>query len=92
MEANSKLRNDGDKIVNNTLYKHVVRCWRYTSDSRPNIWHNVGVVIKFMKEPKMSHLQAVKIMRYLKHTIDYGVIFPKLEGQKGKLFDLCDSD
>jgi hypothetical protein len=62
-------------------------------DYRPNIFHNVGVVIKFMQEPKMSHLQAVnRIMRYLKHTIDYGVIFPKPEGQRGKLFDLCDSN
>ncbi|MCI82081.1 hypothetical protein A2U01_0103355, partial [Trifolium medium] len=38
-------------------------------------------------------MQAVKrILRYLQDTMDYGVLYPSADDEKGKLVGYCDSD
>lgn len=49
----------------------------YVIHSRPDIAHIVGIVARFQKNPKETHLIATKrIFRYLKGTIDYGLWYP----------------
>lgn len=49
----------------------------YVIHSRPNIAHVVGLVARFQKDPKETHLVAVKrIFQYLKGTLDYGLWYP----------------
>lgn len=44
--------------------------------TRPDISFVVGYVSRFLQNPSNSHVTAVKrIMRYLKGTIDYGILF-----------------
>ena len=33
-----------------------------------------------------------EVIRYLQGTSDYGVLYPKHDGQRGKLIVFCDSD
>ena len=53
--------------------------------------HSVCLCARYQSQPKETHLKAVKrIIRYVKHTSDYGLFYPKLDS-----FDLisyCDAD
>ncbi|KAK3030594.1 hypothetical protein RJ639_039680 [Escallonia herrerae] len=47
--------------------------------------------IRYMKNPKKLHLEAVRgILRYVKGTLDYGIIYKK--GGDCKLVGFCDAD
>ncbi|XP_057443849.1 uncharacterized mitochondrial protein AtMg00810-like [Lotus japonicus] len=68
---------DTGKAVDSTMYKQIVGSLRYLCCSRPEISYGVGLVSRFMENPKESHFMAAKrILRYVKGTIDHGVLFP----------------
>jgi len=49
---------------------------------RPDIAYDVGIISRFMSEPRSSCLLVVKrVMRYIKGTLDYRVLFPKCIGE-----------
>lgn len=75
--------------------------WKYSSivgmliylctNTRPDISYAVSCVARFSSSPKKSHATAVKtILRYLKKTMDKGVIF-RFSGNLS-LEAYCDSD
>jgi hypothetical protein len=78
MEANLKLSmSEDEQAVDATLFKQVVGSLRFICNTRPDINYAVGSVSRFMSKPKTSHLIAAKrILRYLKGTKDYGLVFP----------------
>ncbi|XP_050920167.1 secreted RxLR effector protein 161-like [Lathyrus oleraceus] len=91
-EANHKLDSDveGDD-VDATTFKQLVGSLRYLCNTRPNICYSVGMVSMFMSKSKWSHYQtAVKILRYIKGTSRYGVLFPS--GVKSEAELMCYSD
>ncbi|KAE8692620.1 tir-nbs resistance protein [Hibiscus syriacus] len=50
-----------------------------------------GVMSRYMQNPKKPHLEAVRrILRYVKNTIDYGLLYKK--GEDCKLVGYCDAD
>ncbi|KAE8736454.1 PLAC8 family protein [Hibiscus syriacus] len=50
-----------------------------------------GVMSRYMQNPKKPHLEAVRrILRYVKNTIDYGLLYKK--GEDYKLVGYCDAD
>jgi len=50
----------------------------YLTASRPDIVFSVGLGARFQSKPKKSHLKAVKrIFRYLKHTLDLALWYPR---------------
>ncbi|KAE8708207.1 PLAC8 family protein [Hibiscus syriacus] len=57
-------------------------------------WNQIskfGVMSRYMQNPKKPHLEAVRrILRYVKNTIDYGLLYKK--GEDCKLFGYCDAD
>lgn len=58
--------------------------------TRPDISHVVGVVSRYIHNPRKDHWQAVKqILRYIHNTVDVGLVFE----QKGSqyLIGYCDS-
>lgn len=79
VETKLKLEKGGnEKAIDPTLYKQMVGSLRYLYNSRPDISYGVGLISRFMDDPRQSHLVAAKrIMRYLKGTLDYGILFPK---------------
>ncbi|PNX56200.1 copia-type polyprotein, partial [Trifolium pratense] len=78
MEANLKLsKSEDEQAVDATLFKQVVGSLRFICNTRPDINYAVGLMSRLMSKPKTSHLIAAKkILRYLKGTHDYGLVFP----------------
>ncbi|XP_019424538.1 PREDICTED: uncharacterized protein LOC109333463 [Lupinus angustifolius] len=78
VEANLKLGVcDEEAKVDCTMFRQLVGCLRFLCHSRPEISFGVGLVSRYMSSPRHSHLIAAKrILRYLKGTLDHGVMFP----------------
>ncbi|PNX99966.1 hypothetical protein L195_g023239 [Trifolium pratense] len=77
-ETNSKLDEclDEEK-VDSTMFRQMVGSLRYLCNSRPDICYAVSVISRFMHDPRKSHLLAAKrILRYLKGTVECGLLFP----------------
>lgn len=83
MEHKLRLTKEGDgDLVNPTEYRSIVGGLRYLTHTRPDLSYAVGVVSRFMERPTKIHLQAVKgILRYIKGTMDYGLVYSKGEKQ-----------
>ncbi|GAU51473.1 hypothetical protein TSUD_95880 [Trifolium subterraneum] len=87
METGSKLsKSSTDELVDTTLYKQIIGSLRYLCNTRPDISHSVGLVSRFMEQPRLCHLIAAKrIMRYIKGTIDHGILMPSQKSTKGEI-------
>ncbi|XP_040996228.1 uncharacterized mitochondrial protein AtMg00810-like [Juglans microcarpa x Juglans regia] len=77
MAASLKLSQfDGPEFTDSTLFRSIVGGLQYLSITRPDIAFSVNKVCQFMHCAKVSHWSAVKrILRYLKSTINYGMLF-----------------
>ncbi|KAK2424896.1 hypothetical protein QL285_035206 [Trifolium repens] len=77
-EPRLQLSSDVDeKEVDPTYYRKLIGSLRYLCNTRPDLAYSVGIVSRFMEKPKTSHLIAVKrILRYVKGTIECGILFP----------------
>jgi len=78
IEANLKLEKGGEEEkVDATLFKQIVGSLRYLCNSRPDIGFSVGLVSRYMDDPRISHMKAARRnLRYLKGTINYGIFSP----------------
>ncbi|WVZ20115.1 hypothetical protein V8G54_007437 [Vigna mungo] len=93
--ANLKLADQPEEErVDASLYNQIVGSLRYICNSKPDISYGVGLLSRFMNEPRTSHMAAAKhVLRYLKGTSSYGLLFPKdSRSMKGILEVWCDSD
>lgn len=85
-------KDEGGQLVNATEYRCIVGSLRYLTHTRPDISYAVGVVSRFMEKPTVKHQQAVKhILRYVRGTIDHGLVYAKEESGK-TLSGFSDSD
>lgn len=79
-----------EDVVDTTLFKQVVGSIRYLCNSKADIRYGVGLISKFMNEPRTPHMTSAKhILRYLKGTLDLGLFFPRNKNrmkQKMELF------
>lgn len=93
--ANLNLSNkEEENKVDATLFKQIVGSHRYICNVRPDINYGVGLVSRFMHDPRQTHLTATKhILRYLKGTANLSLFFPKkFDNTDGALEAWCDSD
>ncbi|KAK9724336.1 hypothetical protein RND81_05G065300 [Saponaria officinalis] len=73
------------------MYRHLVGSLKYLTLTRPAIPYYVSVVSRFMQNPKKSHLEAIqKILRYVKESIDHGILYPSSEVLD--VYGYCDAD
>jgi len=81
IETNLKLqKGEMEKSMDGTLYKQIVGSLRFLCNSRLNISYVVGLISRFMSNPKVSHMVTAKrILRYLTGIVKYGLLF--LKGQ-----------
>ncbi|CAJ2633078.1 unnamed protein product [Trifolium pratense] len=88
----TKCAEEGD--VDPTFYRKLIGSLRYLCNTRPDLAYSVGIASRFMERPKGSHLIAVKrILRYVKWTINYGIMFPASDRDKEfKLVGYTDSN
>ncbi|GJT04617.1 hypothetical protein Tco_0839079 [Tanacetum coccineum] len=79
MSSKTKLTRDEDgKSVDNTKYCGVIGSLLYLTISWSNIMFSACLCARFQKDPKSSHLEAVKrIFRYIKGTTHLGLWHPK---------------
>lgn len=58
------------------MYQQLVGSLIYLTLTHPDIPYLVGVVSRYINNPKKPHLDAVKyILRYVKGTINFGILY-----------------
>lgn len=86
-EAKITTCDNDEEEVNNTLYKQMVGSLKYVCYNKLDICFGVGVLSRFMHQPKKMHLLATKrVLRYVKRTLEFGVLFPKNSKVQDELF------
>jgi hypothetical protein len=92
MPTNGHLDLDqGGKDVDQKVYRSMIGSLLYLCASRPDIMLSVCMCARFQANPKECHLLAVKrIFRYLVHTPNLGLWYPK--GSTFELLGYSDSD
>ncbi|KAL8136976.1 hypothetical protein V2J09_002977 [Rumex salicifolius] len=67
-----------DRSINETEYRRNNGCLRYLLHTRPDLAYSVGVLSRYMQEPKESHGAALKqVLRYIQGTVSYGLVFAR---------------
>jgi hypothetical protein len=78
-------------MVDQKLYRSMIGSLLYATASRSDVMFSVCMCARFQASPIESHLKATKrILRYLKHTQDVGIWYPK--GANFELIGYSDSD
>ncbi|XP_013616892.1 PREDICTED: uncharacterized mitochondrial protein AtMg00810-like [Brassica oleracea var. oleracea] len=78
MEENLKISKAEDEREIDTTEFRRIGCLRYLLHTRPDLCYAVGVLSRYMHNPRDSHGQAIKhILRYVKETTNYGMFFKK---------------
>ncbi|GKU98015.1 hypothetical protein SLEP1_g11072 [Rubroshorea leprosula] len=87
-----KLRSDDVAAkIDAGVYRSLIGRVLYLSATRPDIMHLVSLLSRFMHSPSEIHLKAAKrILRYVKGTIDFGVLYKS--STNVKLIRFTDSD
>nr|GFA86912.1 ribonuclease H-like domain, reverse transcriptase, RNA-dependent DNA polymerase [Tanacetum cinerariifolium] len=70
-------------MVNSTEYRSLIGCLRYLLHTRPDLSYSVGLLSRFMQEPREQHMKAIRqVVRYVKGTKDYGITYKHTKGNK----------
>ncbi|KAL3677349.1 hypothetical protein R1sor_027297 [Riccia sorocarpa] len=79
MEAGLQLSSSPEEqAVDEHDYRSTIGQLIHLTHTRPDISYSVSILSRFMSAPKIPHLQATKrLLRYLKGTKDFGVLFSK---------------
>jgi transposase InsO family protein len=86
-------KNDKSPPVDKTKYRSVVGSLRYLVNTRPDIAYAVGIVSRYMEDPRGSHWAAVKqILRYISGTVNFGCRYKKLEVSENLITGYSDSN
>ncbi|PNY15444.1 retrotransposon-related protein [Trifolium pratense] len=87
------VRDETEQGTDATVYKQMIGCLMYLLATRPDLAYSVCLVARFMERPTEMHVTAVKrIMRYLKGTLGFGIMY-KFNSKSGMcLKGWCDSD
>ncbi|MCI31218.1 copia-type polyprotein, partial [Trifolium medium] len=87
------VKNENSEATNATTYKQMVGCLMYLLASRPDLAYSVCLVARFMDRPTEIHVTAIKrIMRYLKGTLGFGIMYKDNLNSDLCLKGWCDSD
>lgn len=71
-------KNDESLKANKSLYRSMVVGLLYLIQTRPDIMHVVCMAARYQDDSKESHVTVMKrIFKYLKGTVDYGLLYPK---------------
>src|SRR5579871_3987418 len=81
---------ENKEVIDHAEYRSIVGALNYLAMlTRPDIVFATGMVVRFVHKPGLAHWQVVKrILRYLKGTIDYGLIFKRNYGVDNLTLDV----
>ncbi|GAU40455.1 hypothetical protein TSUD_141350 [Trifolium subterraneum] len=87
------LKSETEESVDPTQFRSIIGSLRYLCSTRPDLVYNVVIVSRFMENPKISHLAAIKrILRYVKGTLECGIVFQASDiGKEYKLVGYTDA-
>ncbi|KAK2452968.1 putative mitochondrial protein [Trifolium repens] len=86
-------KNENGKATDASEYKQMMGCLMYLLASRPDLAFSVCLVARYMDRPTEIHVAAVKrIMRYLKGTLSYGMLYKADDNKNLCLIGWSDSD
>ena len=88
-DSQTKVENfENNKILNDIPYKEAIGCLMFLAMvSRPDISYSVGVLSRYSDKPTQAHWNCVKrVIKYLKGTCSYGLIFGKNDLSKDAQF------
>ncbi|KAD6454531.1 hypothetical protein E3N88_09237 [Mikania micrantha] len=78
MNPGTLLRNSEGETVDATEYRSLIGCLRYLLHTRPDLSYSIGLLGRFMQEPKEHHLKAIQqVLRYIKGTKDFGITYKR---------------
>ncbi|GKA68892.1 hypothetical protein Tco_0768809 [Tanacetum coccineum] len=79
MSPDTKLTKDEEgESLDNTKYRGMIGSLLYLTTNKPDIMFSACLCAHFQKDPKTSHLEAVKrIFLYVKGTTHLGLWYPK---------------
>ncbi|KAL8123001.1 hypothetical protein AgCh_011103 [Apium graveolens] len=88
----SKLSKDEAGVkVDETYFKQIVGCLMYITTTRPYLTFVVSLIARFMAKPTEMHYQVAKrVLKYLKGTTNFGILYKR--GEVGALVGFTDSD
>ncbi|CAJ2635927.1 unnamed protein product [Trifolium pratense] len=87
------VRDETEQGTDVTVYKQMVGCLMYLLATRSDLAYSVCLVARFMERPTEMHVIAVKrIMRYLKGTLGFGILYKSKSNTGLCLKGWCDSD
>ena len=99
MEMNAKFSKAlTETSVDEKEYRRSIGCLRYLLHTRPDLSFSVGVLSRYMQEPKVSHAAALKqVLRYLRGTCSLGLFFERggdvvLEGYSDSSHNVDEDD
>ena len=76
--------------IDEKAYRRGIGCLRYLLHTRPDLSFSVGVLSRYMQEPKESHGAALKqILRYLRGNTSLGLCYSR--GEEVELVGYSDS-
>lgn len=91
MDMNLKLSKAiEENSVDEKKYRRSIGFLRYLIHTRPDLSYIIGVLSRYMVDPKMSHDAALKhVLRYLRGTFSHGLTYKR--ASKTKLLGYSDS-
>nr|GEY68249.1 ribonuclease H-like domain, reverse transcriptase, RNA-dependent DNA polymerase [Tanacetum cinerariifolium] len=70
-------------MVNSTEYRSIIGCLRYLLHTRPDLSYSVGLLNRFMQEPREQHMKAIRqVLLYVKGTKDHRITYKHNERNK----------
>ena len=85
------VKDENVRATDASKYKQMVGCLMHLLATRPDLEYSVCLVSRYMERATEMHLAAIKrILRYLKGTVGYGILYKKEE--EVKLTCWSDSD
>ena len=78
MELNSKFSTDDGLLLDDpSIFRRIVGSLLYLTMTRPDISHAIHTVSQFVNNPHKPHLAAaLRILRYVKGTLNHGLFYP----------------
>ncbi|CAM8982250.1 unnamed protein product [Rhodiola kirilowii] len=76
MDPSVKLLPNTREAVSQLEYSQVIGCLMYAMTStRPDIAYAVGKLSRYTSNPSIHHWEAIRVLKYLKGTMNYGLIY-----------------
>jgi len=73
-----------EEVADPKIYRRMVGSLWYLCNTRPDMSYSVGLISRYMQDPRVSHMNATKrILLYVQGTYNFGILLPKKKQGEG---------